>query len=63
MTRIDFLVISAAFLAAVVADVAATGGGVIVLAVLVTAFGAREAVPLYAVARTMSRTMSIIAVS
>lgn len=43
------LVISAAFLAAIVASVAGTGGGVILLPVLVSAFGVREAIPLYAV--------------
>ena len=43
------LVIPAAFFAALVASVAGTGGGVILLSVLVSAFGVREAVPLYAV--------------
>jgi len=43
------IVIPAAFFAALVASVAGTGGGVILLPVLVSAFGVREAVPLYAV--------------
>lgn len=55
---IDILIISAAFLAAVVAALAGTGGGIILLPVLVSAFGVREAIPLYAVvlfAGNMSR--------
>lgn len=43
------IVAAAAFFAALVASVAGTGGGVILLPVLVSAFGLREAVPLYAV--------------
>lgn len=49
MPQVDLLVISAAFLAAVVATVAGTGGGVILLPVLVSAFGGRDAIHLYAV--------------
>lgn len=49
METLWLLVIPAAFFAALVASVAGTGGGVILLPVLVSAFGVREAVPLYAV--------------
>lgn len=45
----SLMVIFAAFLAAVVAAVAGTGGGVLLLPVLVSAFGVRDAIPLYAV--------------
>jgi uncharacterized protein len=45
------LVLSAAFLAACIAAVAGTGGGIILLPVLISVFGVREAVPMYAVAQ------------
>lgn len=44
------LLIAAAFAAATMAAVAGTGGGIILLPVLVSVFGIREAVPMYAVA-------------
>lgn len=43
------LIALAAFFASLVASVAGTGGGVILLPVLVAAYGVRDAVPLYAV--------------
>jgi len=43
------LVVSAAFLASIIAAVAGTGGGIILLPVLISVFGVREAVPMYAV--------------
>ena len=49
METIWLLVIPVALCASVVASVAGTGGGVILLPVLVSVFGVREAVPLYAV--------------
>lgn len=49
METIWLLVVPSAFFAALVASVAGTGGGIILLPVLVSAFGVREAVPLYAV--------------
>lgn len=45
------LVISAAFVASTISAIAGTGGGVILLPVLVSVFGVREAVPIYAVAQ------------
>lgn len=45
------LVLSAAFLASSIAAVAGTGGGIILLPVLISVFGVREAVPMYAVAQ------------
>jgi uncharacterized membrane protein YfcA len=45
------LVFSAAFLASSVAAVAGTGGGVILLPVLISVFGVRDGVPMYAVAQ------------
>lgn len=45
------LVLSAAFLASSVAAVAGTGGGIILLPVLISVFGVRDAVPMYAVAQ------------
>ena len=44
------LLIATAFAAATLAAVAGTGGGIILLPVLVSVFGVREAVPMYAVA-------------
>ena len=44
------LLIAAAFAASTMAAVAGTGGGIILLPVLVSIFGVREAVPMYAVA-------------
>jgi uncharacterized protein len=44
------LVVVAAFAAATLAAIAGTGGGVLLLPVLVSAFGVREAVPMYAIA-------------
>ena len=43
------LVLSAAFVASSIAAVAGTGGGIILLPVLIGVFGVREAVPMYAV--------------
>ncbi len=45
------LVLSAAFIASSIAAVAGTGGGIILLPVLISVFGVREAVPMYAVAQ------------
>jgi uncharacterized protein len=44
------LLIAAAFAASTVAAIAGTGGGIILLPVLVSIFGVREAIPMYAVA-------------
>jgi uncharacterized protein len=44
------LVVVAAFAAATLAAIAGTGGGVLLLPVLVSVFGVREAVPMYAIA-------------
>lgn len=44
------LLITAALVASTMAAVAGTGGGIILLPVLVSVFGVREAVPMYAVA-------------
>lgn len=44
------LLIATAFAAATMAGIAGTGGGIILLPVLVSVFGVREAVPMYAVA-------------
>lgn len=44
------LLVAAAFAASTMAAVAGTGGGIILLPVLVSIFGVREAVPMYAVA-------------
>lgn len=45
------ILVAAAFAASTVAAIAGTGGGVILLPVLVAVFGVREAVPIYAVAQ------------
>lgn len=45
------IILSAAFAASIVAGIAGTGGGIILLPVLVASFGIRDAVPLYAVAQ------------
>ena len=45
------LVVSAALVASSLAAIAGTGGGIILLPVLVAVFGVREAVPMYAVAQ------------
>ncbi len=45
------LILAAAFVASTVAAIAGTGGGVILLPVLVGAFGVRQAVPIYAIAQ------------
>jgi len=45
------IILSAALIASIVAGIAGTGGGIILLPVLVTSFGMRDAVPLYAVAQ------------
>jgi hypothetical protein len=45
------LVFLAAFIASSIAAVAGTGGGIILLPVLISVFGVREAVPMYAVAQ------------
>lgn len=45
------IILSAALAASIVAGIAGTGGGIILLPVLVTSFGVRDAVPLYAVAQ------------
>lgn len=45
------LLFSAAFIASSIAAVAGTGGGIILLPVLISVFGVREAVPMYAVAQ------------
>lgn len=45
------LILSSALIASVVAAIAGTGGGIILLPVLVAIFGVRDAVPMYAVAQ------------
>jgi len=45
------LILCAALIASIVAAIAGTGGGIILLPVLVAVFGVREAVPMYAVAQ------------
>ncbi|HAR96713.1 MAG TPA: sulfite exporter TauE/SafE family protein [Deltaproteobacteria bacterium] len=45
------LVLSVAFIGSSIAAVAGTGGGIILLPVLISLFGVREAVPMYAVAQ------------
>ncbi|OHB73495.1 MAG: permease [Planctomycetes bacterium RBG_16_41_13] len=45
------LILSFALIASVVAAIAGTGGGIILLPVLVAIFGVRDAVPMYAVAQ------------
>jgi uncharacterized membrane protein YfcA len=45
------LVLSTALIASSIAAVAGTGGGIILLPVLINAFGVRDAVPMYAVAQ------------
>lgn len=46
-----FIILFAALIASTMAAITGTGGGIILLPVLVTAFGVREAVPMYAVAQ------------
>lgn len=46
-----FIILSAALAASIVAGIAGTGGGIILLPVLVASFGVRDAVPLFAVAQ------------
>jgi hypothetical protein len=53
-------ILSAALIASIVAAIAGTGGGIILLPVLVSVFGIRDAIPMYAVAQLIGNLSRVV---